>query len=58
MWVLFATIIVTCLAGGAIARRTIPRTYATFNTIAWTIEGLFLAIALAGLVYQCVAGNV
>jgi hypothetical protein len=58
MWLLFTAIIVACLAGGAIARRTIPRTYATFNTIAWTIEGLFLAIAPAGLLYQCVAGDV
>lgn len=57
MWLLFTAIIVICLAGGAIARRTIPKTYATINAIAWTIEGLFLAIALAGLLYQCVGGK-
>jgi hypothetical protein len=51
-------IIVTCLAGGVIARHTIPKTYAAFNAIAWTIEGVFLAVALAGLLYQCVGGNV
>jgi hypothetical protein len=57
MWLLFTAIIVICLVGDAIARRTIPKTYATFNAIAWTIEGVFLAIALAGLLYQCVGGK-
>ena len=57
MWMLFTAIIVICVAGDVIARRTIPKTYATFNAIAWTIEGLFLAIALAGLLYQVFAGK-
>jgi Zn-dependent protease len=57
MWMLFAAIIVIGLVGGAIARRTVPKTYAAFNAIAWTIEGVFLAIALAGLLYQCVGGR-
>jgi uncharacterized membrane protein YeaQ/YmgE (transglycosylase-associated protein family) len=57
MWMLFAAIIVIGLVGGAIARRAVPKTYATFNAIAWTIEGAFLAIALAGLLYQCVGGK-
>jgi membrane-associated HD superfamily phosphohydrolase len=57
MWLLFTAIIVICLAASAIARRTIPKTYATFNAIAWMIEGVFWAIALVGLLYQCAGGK-
>jgi uncharacterized membrane protein YeaQ/YmgE (transglycosylase-associated protein family) len=42
-------IIIVCLVAGAIARRIIPKTYATINAIAWSIGGLFIAVALARL---------
>jgi hypothetical protein len=49
------------LTGAAIAveigLRRRPKAHAVVNAIAWTIEGIFLALVVAGLAYRYFTGS-
>jgi hypothetical protein len=57
MWILVAVFIVVVLVLAEVAKRLIPETYRVINAVAWTIEGAFIAFAIAGLIYQYATGH-
>jgi len=57
MWILVAVFIVVVLVLAEVAKRLIPETYRVINAVAWTIEGAFIAFAVAGLIYQYATGH-
>jgi hypothetical protein len=60
MWIVaivFIVIFVGVLVLAEVAKRRIPETYRVINAVAWTIEGAFIALAVAGLIYQYATGH-
>jgi hypothetical protein len=60
MWIVaivFIVILVGALVLAEIAKHLIPEAYRVINAVAWTIEGAFIAFAVAGLIYQYATGH-
>jgi hypothetical protein len=58
MWLAaFFVILVVCFAFDRTFKYHSPEAYGWFSKITWTIEGLFIAAALFGLVYAWYTGK-
>jgi hypothetical protein len=60
MWtvaIVFIGIFVGGLVLAEVAKRLIPEAYRIINAVAWTIEGTFIALAVAGLIFQYATGH-
>jgi len=57
MWIAIMIVVFGVAIAGEIALRQFPKAYAAVGAVVWTMEGIFLALALAGLVYRYFTGS-
>jgi hypothetical protein len=57
MWIAVMIFLTGAAIAGEIALRQSPKAHAIVSAVVWTTEGLFLALAVAGLAYRYFTGN-
>jgi hypothetical protein len=57
MWIAIMILLTGAAIAGEITLRQFPKAHAIVSTVVWTMEGMLLALAVAGLAYRYFTGN-